>query len=164
MYSAGANLFARDQDYFAALTYVYSLTDMKASDQVNSSYAIIPVVGKKTPIGAVSVGLRYQHAERDYQGTLTIPALGNASVNTTLSAENTEKLSYIAGFNTELGRDVYLQQFPVIEKVLYNQSPRKTAAVQNHATETVPLTPTGLLAVPEDLVDPGAAGAYSGVF
>ncbi|MEZ5478344.1 MAG: hypothetical protein R3E95_12950 [Thiolinea sp.] len=58
----------------------------------------------------------------------------------------------------------FLQQFPVIEKVLYNQSPRKTASVQNHAAETVPLTQTGLPAVAEDLVYPCAAGACPAVF
>lgn len=111
MYSVGATLLARDQDYFAALTYVYSLTDMTAFDQVNSSYAVMPVIGKKTPIGAISTGLRYQHTERDYSGTLAMPTLGNARTNMTLSAENTDKLSYIAGLNTELGRDVYLRTY-----------------------------------------------------
>lgn len=51
----------------------------------------MPTVGKKTSIGAFNLGLRYQHSQRDYQGTLSIPTLGN--------------------INTELGKDFYLHSY-----------------------------------------------------
>lgn len=106
-YSAGATLAVRDQDYFAALTYVHTLADMKSSSKTNTSYAVIPTIGKKTPVGTFSLGLRYQDAQSDYQGTLNIPVLG--TVNTSISFENTNKVSYVAGFSKELGRDFYLR-------------------------------------------------------
>jgi hypothetical protein len=106
-YSVGATLLARKQDYFAALTYIHSLTDVESSSQTNPSYVVMPTLGKKTPVGAFTVGLRYQHAESSYQGTVNLPALGQ--VNTSLSSENANKLSYVAGFHKELGRDFYLR-------------------------------------------------------
>lgn len=107
VYHAGATGVYRDEDYFGALTYIYTLSDMEGNDETNTAQTFIPTVGKLTDIGAFTLGIMYQQAEGGYRGTLDAPVLG--PVDADVTAENAEKISYLLGYHKRLGSDWYLR-------------------------------------------------------
>ena len=59
----------------------------------------------------------------------------------------------------ESGRVYLAQQFPLMQKKFYNQSLQKMTIVQNRASKKVSFTCSGVVALPEDTINPLSAGS-----
>lgn len=106
LYNVGATVSARHERYFSALTYVHSMTDTQGGIDGGSADTLLPTVGVLTKVGVFNAGLIYQKADMDYNGTVTLPGFGQVAA--TVKGETADKLAYRVGYQTSLGKDVYL--------------------------------------------------------
>jgi len=106
LYNAGATVAKQQGRYFGALTYIYTHADGDAGIKDGAVNTLIPSVGVLTDVGAFNAGLIYQQADIDYAGTLVLPGLGE--VETEVRGETADTLAYRVGYQTQVGRDLYL--------------------------------------------------------
>jgi hypothetical protein len=107
IYHLGATAIARRNDYFLSLTYIRSLSKLNTGTEDGKANTWAPSIGKKTKIGAFSLGVIYQEAEGGLNGYLNLPPLGQVKVDA--QAENTHKLSYNAGYITAIAKDIFVR-------------------------------------------------------
>lgn len=108
IYHLGGTAIARHKDYFATLSYIYSITKLESSSEDGKANTWIPSIGKKTRLGAFSLGVIYQEAEGGLTGTFDVPQLGGP-VKVTVEAENAHKLSYTAGYFVPVAKNTFFR-------------------------------------------------------
>jgi len=108
IYHLGGTAIARHKDYFATLSYIHSITKLESSSEDGKANTWIPSIGKKTRLGAFSLGVIYQEAEGGLTGTFDVPQLGGP-VKVTVEAENAHKLSYTAGYFVPVAKNTFFR-------------------------------------------------------
>ncbi len=106
LYNVGATISGKRDRYFGALTYVHTFADTHGAIEGSSVNTLLPTVGVLTDVGVFNLGLIYQKVKIDYVGTVDLPGFG--AVSATVNGESAKKLAYRAGYQTLLGKDVYL--------------------------------------------------------
>jgi hypothetical protein len=106
LYNVGATASAQRGRYVGALTYVHTVSDTQGGIEGGSADTLLPTVGVLTDVGVFNAGLVYQQAQVDYKGTVNLPVFG--AVAATVKGETADKLAYHVGYQTALGKDLYL--------------------------------------------------------
>lgn len=106
LYNLGATVSKQEGRYFGALTYVHTIVDTHGGVEGGTVDTLLPMAGVLTGVGAFNLGLVYQQADIEYAGTVDLPGFG--AVSATVEGENADNIAYRAGYQTRLGRDVYL--------------------------------------------------------
>ncbi len=106
LYNMGATLSGRNDRYFGALTYVHSIADTHGGVEGGTVDTVLPMAGVLTKVGAFNLGLLYQQADINYAGTVDLPGFGQVAA--TVDGESADKFAYRAGYQTQLGKDVYV--------------------------------------------------------
>jgi hypothetical protein len=106
LYNVGATVSGKRDRYLGALTYIHTFADTHGDIEGDSVDTLLPTVGVLTDVGLFNLGLIYQKVKVDYAGTVYLPGFG--AVSATVNGESAKKLAYRAGYQTLLGKDVYL--------------------------------------------------------
>lgn len=105
-YTAGAILVGKYGKLIPALQYIHSNIDLEGNASDITLDALIPSLGVQTNYGVFDASLVYQALEAEYSGTVSAPFVGEVPL--TVNAENKDNLQVMAGWHTQLAKDLYL--------------------------------------------------------
>lgn len=105
-YTAGAILVGKRGKWLPALQYIHSNIDLEGNASDITLDALIPSLGVQTKYGVFDASLVYQALKADYSGTVSAPFVGEVPL--TVSAENKNDLQVMAGWHTQVAKDLYL--------------------------------------------------------
>lgn len=106
-YAVGTKLQGQYGKVLPSLQYMHSRIDLDGNDADIKVNALIPSVGLQTDYGMFDASLVYQAVEASYAGTVVAPFVGEVPV--TVRTENKDKLQVMAGWQTQLAKDLYLK-------------------------------------------------------
>lgn len=107
VYKVGATALIKKEQYIGSLTYTHTTYKADEFDLTSRYWSLTPTLSKITDAGIISLGLLYQNpTEATVIGKTNTP-LGVVTAN--LGINNKHTISWVAGYHTQLGQDLYLR-------------------------------------------------------
>jgi hypothetical protein len=113
VYGAGATLTGGYRNFFAAVTGIYTGTELDTADSTITAWILQPVVGcrwtaPEDAFGAsLWVGAMFQQAEEEHSGTVLAPPFGNVDYEVTLA--ESDPWNFVVGGRVTLSPHWYAE-------------------------------------------------------